>query len=134
MENQIPQDDLRGSQNVDPNATSSSQSVTELTSTQFKKSADSDWLVKCLILWFIPFLGGIIFLEDEEPILRTSARQSLITSCLLVLSFILLKDIWNTFVFVGWLFLSGYAVLKLKTKKSIKISLVDDICEYIWNN
>lgn len=100
----------------------------------FRKSTDSDWLVKSLILWFIPFLGGIIFLEDEEPILRTSARQSLITSCLLVMSFILLKEFWSSVVFVGWLFLAGYAVLKLKERKSIKISLVDDICDYIWNS
>lgn len=38
---------------------------------------DTDWIVKCLIIWLIPIFGGLIFYNDPNPMLKLNARRSI---------------------------------------------------------
>lgn len=90
---------------------------------------DTDWIVKCLIIWLIPIFGGLIFYNDPNPMLKLNARRSLV-----VVGIMILVVLVNFFFinYVAWLILSIIAILNMKDKKDFSVPGLDDIVKNIW--
>jgi len=91
-------------------------------------NSDTDWIVKCLIIWILPIVGGLVFMNDKDSILQLNARRSLVAFALVVL----LMVISSIGAYWIWILVAIYAIIKMRDKKPFELPLIDDICKKIW--
>jgi len=111
-----------------PEEVEDSKGKTEGNKKSTNSSVDTDWIIKCLIIWLLPVVGGLIFMNDTDMILQHNARRALITFALAVI----LTVIASIGAYWIWVFVAIYAIIKMSDKKPFALPLIDEICKKVW--
>lgn len=99
------------------------------TNNNHNSNSDSDWVIKCIIIWVLPIIGGLIYMNDNDDILRVNARRSLVSfgGFIIISSLALAGQLY-----LLWIGMSVYSIILMTQKKTYSFPLVDDLVRNIW--
>ncbi len=111
------------------------QNVSDATVTNapVMQAAQNDTL-KGILIWFLPVIGGLIYMNDVDNLTKTHARQSVAYGIVLIIISVICSI---TFILacvpvIIWLVMGIVMLMKYNNKQVVAIPVIDDIVKMIW--
>lgn len=146
MEGNTPQT----AETVEPTPASDAEvSVTQPVATEPKQAENpnpaptkpivTDHIVKGILIWFLPIIGGLMYVGDDDKMIVTHARQSIAFSIITVL----FVGVVNLIPFIGaivsflvpivYIVVAVLMVMKFNKNQTERLPFVDEVVKMIWN-
>lgn len=108
--------------------------VSDATVTSPVTQATSNDTLKGILIWFLPIIGGLIYMNDADNFVKSNARQSIAYGLLLLVISIVASI---TFILACvpvliWVVVGIMMVMKFSNKQSVAMPVVDDVVKMLW--
>lgn len=109
--------------------------MNDMPKSENKTSASStpmDPTMIAVIIWIIPVIGGIIYMNDKDAYIAYMAKQGLYVSIIMIVLNIILGATGiglclTPFLSIGWLILAVMMIMKMQKREMYKLPVIGDM-------